>query len=89
MTEALAPVSLTASLNGVEIRADRDAFVPPFPGVTPPTTCVPYAIACCGVEGAFAARKSLNEKRVFSSTSTLIAASPTTFSAASFIPRQP
>ena len=45
MTEALAPVCLTASLT-VSNTGHPSCVVPPFPGVTPPTTVVPYAAAC-------------------------------------------
>ena len=43
MTVALAPVFSTASRDGVEHREAFVNFVPPLPGVTPPTTFVPYS----------------------------------------------
>ena len=45
MTDALAPVSLTASATVLNTGRSR-CCVPPLPGVTPPTTCVPYSIIC-------------------------------------------
>src|ERR1700726_4912767 len=43
ITEAFAPVSFTASRTVLKTGRSR-CFVPPFPGVTPPTTTVPYPI---------------------------------------------
>ena len=45
ITVALAPVSRTASAT-VSNTGQPSCVVPPLPGVTPPTTCVPYAAAC-------------------------------------------
>ncbi len=45
ITVAVAPVSRTASAT-VSNTGHPSCVVPPFPGVTPPTTCVPYAAAC-------------------------------------------
>ena len=45
MTEALAPVAFTASATVSNTGRSR-CFWPPFPGVMPPTTLVPYAMAC-------------------------------------------
>jgi hypothetical protein len=44
MTVALAPVSRTASCTLLNT-GQPSWVVPPLPGVTPPTTCVPYAAA--------------------------------------------
>lgn len=47
MTEASAPVAATASLTVSKTGRPRVGWrVPPLPGVTPPTTRVPYARAC-------------------------------------------
>ena len=46
MTEALAPVALHRLRDGVEDRGSLRALVPPLPGVTPPTTAVPYSRIC-------------------------------------------
>ena len=40
MTEAFAPVSRTASATVLNT-GHPSCVVPPLPGVTPPTTCVP------------------------------------------------
>ena len=45
MTVAFAPVCFTASATVSKI-GQPSCVVPPFPGVTPPTTVVPYAAAC-------------------------------------------
>ena len=45
ITDALAPVSCTASCTVSNI-GQPSCVVPPLPGVTPPTTVVPYAAAC-------------------------------------------
>ena len=45
ITDALAPVALTASCT-VSNTGQPSWVVPPLPGVTPPTTVVPYAAAC-------------------------------------------
>ena len=42
ITVAFAPVLATASLTVLKI-GQPSCVVPPLPGVTPPTTCVPYA----------------------------------------------
>ena len=44
ITVALAPVSRTASCTLLKI-GQPSCVVPPLPGVTPPTTLVPYAAA--------------------------------------------
>src|SRR6185436_18448776 len=44
ITVASAPVSRTASCTLLKI-GQPSCVVPPLPGVTPPTTCVPYAAA--------------------------------------------
>ncbi len=46
ITEASAPVAFTASDTVLNTGRSR-CFVPPLPGVTPPTTFVPYSIICC------------------------------------------
>ena len=46
ITEAFAPVFATACATVSNTGTPR-CFVPPFPGVTPPTTFVPYSIICC------------------------------------------
>ncbi len=45
MTDALAPVARTASPTVLNT-GQPSCVVPPFPGVTPPTTFVSYAWAC-------------------------------------------
>ena len=45
ITEAFAPVSRTASCTLLKT-GQPSWVVPPLPGVTPPTTWVPYAAAC-------------------------------------------
>ena len=45
MTDAFAPVSRTASATVLNT-GQPSCVVPPLPGVTPPTTLVPYACAC-------------------------------------------
>ncbi len=45
ITDALAPVSRTASATVLNT-GQPSCVVPPLPGVTPPTTFVPYACAC-------------------------------------------
>ena len=45
MTDALAPVFSTASWTVSKI-GQPSCVVPPLPGVTPPTTVVPYVAAC-------------------------------------------
>ena len=45
ITEAFAPVLRRAS-STVLNTSKSSCFVPPFPGVTPPTTFVPYFTAC-------------------------------------------
>ena len=45
MTEVLAPVAFAAS-DTVLNTGHPSCVVPPLPGVTPPTTSVPYAAAC-------------------------------------------
>ena len=45
ITDALAPVFSTASRTVSNI-GQPSCVVPPLPGVTPPTTVVPYAAAC-------------------------------------------
>ena len=44
ITEAFAPVACTASAT-VSNTGQPSCVVPPLPGVTPPTTLVPYACA--------------------------------------------
>ena len=44
ITDAFAPVALTASAT-VSNTGQPSCVVPPLPGVTPPTTVVPYACA--------------------------------------------
>src|SRR5258707_14418769 len=46
ITEAFAPVAFAASATVLKTGRSR-CFVPPLPGVTPPTTLVPYSILCC------------------------------------------
>ena len=45
ITDAFAPVSFTASWTLLKT-GHPSCVVPPLPGVTPPTTVVPYAAAC-------------------------------------------
>ena len=45
ITVALAPVACTASATVLNT-GQPSCIVPPLPGVTPPTTWVPYAAAC-------------------------------------------
>ena len=45
MTVAFAPVAATASATVLKI-GQPSWVVPPLPGVTPPTTVVPYSAAC-------------------------------------------
>src|SRR5438876_6569436 len=45
ITDALAPVAFTASCTVLKT-GQPSCVVPPLPGVTPPTTFVPYACAC-------------------------------------------
>jgi hypothetical protein len=45
ITDAFAPVAFTASCTVSKI-GQVSWVVPPLPGVTPPTTVVPYAAAC-------------------------------------------
>ena len=46
MTEVLAPVARTASATVLKTGTLSSNFWPPFPGVTPATTLVPYSIIC-------------------------------------------
>ena len=46
MPVAVAPVSSTASATVSKTGAPK-AVVPPFPGLTPPTTFVPICCICC------------------------------------------
>jgi hypothetical protein len=46
MTVAFAPVAFTASCTVLNTGTVPSNFCPPFPGVTPPTTFVPYSIIC-------------------------------------------
>ena len=66
----LAPVLRTASAT-VSKTGKPSCVVPPLPGVTPPTTFVPYSLQPRGVEGAVLARDPLHETRVVLSTRTL------------------
>jgi hypothetical protein len=45
MTDAFAPVSRMQSSTVLKI-GQPSCVEPPYPGVTPPTTVVPYAAAC-------------------------------------------
>ncbi len=45
-TEVLAPVSFTASATVLNTGTLLSNWVPPLPGVTPPTSFVPYSIIC-------------------------------------------
>ena len=45
MTDAFAPVSRTADATVLKI-GKPSWVMPPLPGVTPPTTVVPYSAAC-------------------------------------------
>jgi hypothetical protein len=85
ITDAFAPVSRTACSTGIEdgqIEMLRSAFAW--------SDAPDHLGAVCNrllrVERAFPAGEALNQNRVVSLTSTLISASPTTFSAASFMP---
>ena len=46
MTEVLAPVSFTASATVLNTGTLPSKSVPPLPGVTPPTSFVPYSSIC-------------------------------------------
>src|SRR5687768_5676842 len=46
MTLVFAPVAFTASATVLKIGTVPSNFWPPFPGVTPATSCVPYSIIC-------------------------------------------
>ena len=61
ITDAFAPVSRTASATVLKT-GQPSCVVPPLPGVTPPTTFVPYAAALLGVERALAAGQALDEQ---------------------------
>src|ERR1700721_577583 len=65
MTEAFAPVPFTASCTVSNTGRSR-CFVPPFPGVTPPTTFVPYSIICCAWKVPSRPVKPCTMRRVFS-----------------------
>ena len=60
MTDALAPVFSTASRIVSKI-GQPSWVVPPLPGVTPPTTVVPYAAACLAWCVRLAAGEPLNK----------------------------
>ena len=61
ITDALAPVSRRPRAT-VSNTGQPSWVVPPLPGVTPPTTFVPYACACFRVKRAFAAGQALDEQ---------------------------
>ncbi len=46
MTEELAPVASIASCTVLKMGTEPSKVCPPFPGVTPATTWVPYSIIC-------------------------------------------
>uniref|UniRef100_A0A2M4D2A3 Putative secreted protein n=4 Tax=Nyssorhynchus TaxID=44543 RepID=A0A2M4D2A3_ANODA len=46
MTLASAPVAFLASATVLKTGRSR-CVRPPLPGDTPPTSCVPYSMACC------------------------------------------
>ena len=60
MTDVFAPVAFTASATVLNT-GHPSCVVPPLPGVTPPTTCVPYAGRLLRVERAFFAGQPLND----------------------------
>ena len=62
MTDALAPVAATAWLTVSKIGMPSKS-VPPLPGVTPATICVPYS-GTPGVELAGRAGDALGDDRV-------------------------
>ena len=75
ITDAFAPVDFTASVTVSNTGRSR-CSVPPLPGVTPPTTLVPYWIICCAWKVPSRPVKPWTMRRVFSSTRTLIAHLP-------------
>src|SRR5579859_1896721 len=71
ITDALAPACLTPSAT-VSNTGRSKCFWPPLPGVTPPTTLVPYAMACCAWKVPSLPVKPWTSRRVFSSTRMLM-----------------
>src|SRR5690606_16347695 len=71
-TEALAPVSLTASATVLNTGRPR-CSLPPLPGVTPPTTLVPYSSICSAWKVPCWPVKPCTITLVFLLTNTLIA----------------
>src|SRR5215210_3808868 len=77
MTEALAPACATAS--ATVLKTGMPSWVvPPLPGVTPPTTCVPYSTICFVWNVPSLPVMPCTTSRVFLSTSTLNALAPQT-----------
>src|SRR5215204_5024942 len=70
MTEALAPASRTASATVLKTGMPS-CVVPPLPGVTPPTTCVPYSTICFVWNVPSLPVTPCTTSRVFLSTRTL------------------
>ena len=71
ITVALAPVSRTASATVLNT-GQPSCVVPPLPGVTPPTTFVPYAAACLAWNVPSRPVMPWTIRRVFLSMSTAI-----------------
>src|ERR671916_2844999 len=75
MTDAFAPASLTASSTVLKT-GTPSCVVPPLPGVTPPTTFVPYSIICFVWNVPSLPVMPCTTRRVCLSTSTLNAFAP-------------
>ena len=71
ITDALAPVFSTASATVLNT-GQPSCVVPPLPGVTPPTTLVPYAAACFAWNVPSRPVMPWTMRRVFLSTRTVI-----------------
>src|SRR5919199_2607797 len=75
MTEAFAPASFTASATVLKTGMPS-CVVPPLPGVTPPTTFVPYSTICFVWNVPSLPVMPCTTSRVFLSTRTLNALAP-------------
>src|SRR2546423_14585494 len=75
MTEAFAPASRTESATVLKT-GTPSCVVPPLPGVTPPTTFVPYSIICFVWNVPSLPVMPCTTRRVFLSTRTLNVAAP-------------
>src|SRR6185369_8357291 len=71
ITVAFAPVSCTPCATVSKTGRSR-CFVPPLPGLIPPTTFVPYAMDCSEWNVPSLPVKPWTSNRVFRSTSTLM-----------------